>query len=526
MKKSVGELILRGTIIIQVFMILAKVIGVLQKMVIGYYVGTSMEADTYMWAFSGLIFTFIIIPHKLVAPVLPVFIARRKADGEAAAWQFLGVTGLLLALGIGTAVLAGIAAAPQLVRAVSQYATNTDQFKLAVILVRIMLPAAFFMGLFAFAVLIMHADKRFALPAFGETANRLAIIVVTLLLFSAIGVKSIAVGVVLGSVSCFLLLVFALRDKLHFIFSRPCFQDPSLRQLRTLVPPVLLGIVIAQGRSMLDLWFVSGMAEGHTASLMYAKGLADTLVLLIAFPVGIVAYPYFADLVSEANRHKAANALMDVLRMMVFVFIPISVGIIILRFPIVRLMFERGKFVSDSVDLTTGPFLLYAVGLTAFAIEIVLMRFYFATKDTLTPITVGIVCTVIHIAIVYSLCDSWSHRSIALATVIAKSTKVVILYWLLKSKIPSLQVSKNALFVLKTALSAAAMAAVVHFVYGGVNHMLPTPSDMAATSRAMRLAIQLSISVAAGGAIFATAALLLRIEEATTIVHRIRRGLH
>ncbi|MBN2302037.1 MAG: hypothetical protein JXN60_05915 [Lentisphaerae bacterium] len=526
MKKPVGELILKGTITIQVFMILAKIMGFLQKMVIAFFAGTGAEADTYLWAYSGLIFTFMVIPQQLVAPVLPVFVSRRKSDGEREAWRFLGSTGLLLTIGMLTFVLAAMWGAEHLVRATSQFNSTGSQFHLAVALTRIMLPSALFMGLFSFAVLIMHADKRFALPAFGETLNRIIIVAVTVILFSTLGVKAIGVGIVAGSAACLFLLLLGFRNKWPLLFVRPSFHDSSLSQLRKLVPPILLGILIAQGRSMLDLWFVSGMAEGKTASLMYAKSLADTLILLIAFPVGIVAYPYFSDLASEKDKHEAAQTLMNVVRIMIFIFAPISVGIVLLRFPIVRLVFERGKFISDSVELTASPFLFYAIGLTAFAVEIVFMRFYFALKDTLTPIIVGIVCTVIHISVVIIFHETLSHQSIALAALISKSVKVTVLYWLLKSRIPNMQFAKNVVFGLKISAAAAIMGFAVYFLRQYTGVLFPIMSSMSSIGKSARLACQLGVCVSGGILVFVTTACALRIEEAGVILARIRKSRH
>ncbi len=522
MTSSFGKKVLAGALIISAFTLLGRVSGFLQKLVIAHQFGTGFEADAYMFAFSSIVFTFIIIPHKLLAPFLPLFAERKETQGEPAAWRFTGAVAAIASLVVAAAVVAGIVFAPDMVRALSTFKSEATM-ALAAKLVRIMLPAACFMTLFSLATLVFNADKRFALPAFADAANKIFVIVVMLVLVPFLGIKGLAIGVVAGAAICLAVVLFGLRSKLRYLRFAVDWRDPLLKKLTFLIPPTLASILIAQARSVIDYRFASGMGPGYASSLGYAKSLTDTLIMLVPFAVGVVIYPFFSDLHVGGDRRKATDALMGALRTMALIFVPISVALIVLRVPVVQLMFQRGKFEMASVLLTAGPLLYFAAALTALALEIILMRFYFSAQDTLSPAIVGVVCVVVHVGMVVTLQETMQHRSIALATFVSKSLKVAILYVLLKPKLGDLRLGENAAFALKVLVAAAGMAVTVYVAHKAMLHVLPAPAGARGLLAAGYHACRIGTASAAGFLVFGGAALALRVRETQALWAFVRR---
>jgi putative peptidoglycan lipid II flippase len=394
-------------------------------------------------------------------------------------------------------------------------------------LTRIMLPAAFFMGLFYLAILILNTYKRFALPAMGDTLNKLLIIILLVVLYRSLGIKGLAVGVVAGALAALGLQAYGLRRKLGMVRPGMDFKDPTLKRFGRLLPPIALAILIGQTRTILDYWFASDMGPGYAASLSFARGLCDTLILIVPSAVGVAIYPFFSDLSAENDRAELLDSLMRSIRMMAFVFIPLSVLFIVLRTPLVQLAFQRGRFDMDSVVLTAGPLLYYSIGLTFFAVEILLMRFYFSLKDTLTPTLVGIACVGIHVAVVLLFRDTLQHQSMALAATVSKTVKVLLLLALLRYKALALPLRESLFFVAKSALAAAGMGLVAWLAFRGVSVLLPVPGGASHWMiRAAFLAIQLGISSLAGLAAFGILTVALKMEEAKLVLQLALRSRH
>jgi len=524
MTASFGKKVFQGAIIISAFTLLARLGGFIQKLVVAHQFGTGIAADAYTFAFSSIVFTFMIVPHKLLAPFLPLFTERRDKEGEPAAWRFTGAVATLATVLTALAVVLGIVFAPWMVRVLSTFHSE-ETVLLATKLVRIMLPAACFMALFALATLIFNADKRFALPAFADATNKILVIGVMLALCPFLGIRGLALGVVAGAAACLAVLLMGLRSKLGLVRLAVTWNDPSLKKLAWLVPPTLASILTAQARTMIDYRFASGMGQGYAASLGYAKSLTDTLVMLVPFAVGVVIYPFFSDLTVSGDRRKTADAVMGSLRAMAFLLVPVSVALMVLREPVVQLAFQRGKFEMSSVALTSGPLLFFAAALTALALEIVLMRFYFSAQDTLTPALVGVACVVVHVGLVITFKDTMQHRSIAMATAVSKSLKVLILYVLLRRKLGDLRIGENLAFGLKTLAAAGGMALTVYVVDGGVLHLLPARAGQGTWGAMGALACRLGVASTAGFLVFGGMALALRLREMQRLWAFVRQRL-
>ena len=406
--------------------------------------------------------------------------------------------------------------APRLAAWVSSFdsAETTD---LSGRLVRIMMPSLVFTGVFALMGLLLNAYKRFTLPAMGDTINKIMLIVCLVLAYRFLGIRGLAAGVVVGAVTGVGLLAFGLRDRVQGFRSGVDWHDPALRQLGWLMLPILFSSLIGWSRTVMDSYFASGMKEGSVAGINYARGLVDTLVQLIPAAVGVAIYPFFSDQSAARGREAMTDTLMRALRMMVFLFVPITLILIALRTPVIQLAFQYGKFTMESVALTVAPFSFYAAGLTVVAMESMLMRVYFASKNTLTPAVVGALCVLVHLAVILVFKDSLLNGSMALASTVSKGLKVGVLFLLLRGILPSLQWRKNGIFLLRMLVAAVIMAVVLILARRALNGLLPPLESVGKPMRLALLAAKIGAAGAAGAFTFIAAAFLLRLEEATAI---------
>lgn len=514
---SVGKKILAGAGIVSFFMLLGKGMGFIQKLVIAHEFGTGMEADAFTLAYSSVIFAFCILPIKILAPFLPVFSQRREKEGDAAAWRFASSIGTLTVLIMLAVMVGGLVATPWLVQGAAA-SKNPETMALTEKLVRVMFPATVFVGVFAFVTLLLNAHKQFAFPAIGETLSRIVAIVTLLVAVRWWGITALAVGFVLGSVLCLAMQAIPLRDKIRQFRFHVDWQDPALKQFLLLIPPIVIGILIAQARTVLDYRFASAMGEGYAASLGFARSFTDTLVLLVPFAVGVVIYPFFSDMAAAENRDGFTNTLMGSMRLIAFLFIPLSLWVAVLREPIVQLAFQRGQFQAESVALTAGPMLYFALGITVLAAEIILMRFYLALKDTWTPAWIGFFCVLVHVGLILCLKEAMLHNSIALAALVSKGVKVLVMFLLLRKVVSGLQLRENAEFTVKTLTAGLLMAAVGYAVYAGLSQQFPAPEHGRKLLRAAWLGSELGVSAGLAFAVFVGTAFLLRVKEAFLVL--------
>ena len=526
MSSSIGRGVLKGAAIISMFAIAGKALGVIQKPVMAHYFGTGMEADVFTLSFSSIVFTIALFPQQLLSPFLPIFVEKKEKEGEAAAWRFAGSVGTLLVVIMGLVVIGGMILAPHLTAAASSF-SSPKAAALSTKLVRVMLPAALFVGLASFLALIHNAHKRFALPAMGDMVNKAVLILCLIALQRFFGIYGLAIGVVAGAIAGVLVQATGLRDQFRVFRFGVDWKDPALRQLGLLMLPMVLSVLIAQLRTIIDYKFASGMTEGSTVGINYARAIVDTLVLLVPTAVGVAIFPFFSDMTAAKDREAAGRVLMQSLRLLMLIFIPVSIALIFLRTPIVQLAFQHGKFNDESVALTVAPLTFYAMGLTSFALEIILMKFYYSIKNTLAPAIIGGLCVLVHLGVILLFRHDMQNASMALAATVSKSAKVIILFVLLGSWLPTLQWKKNGVFLFKTLVAAACMGVVVMLTRRGLDGLLPDPAAVGKMMRLIVLAVEIGAAALAGLVAFGGVAFALRLEELSTMGAWIKsRGRH
>jgi len=181
-------------------------------------------------------------------------------------------------------------------------------------------------------------------------------------------------------------------------------------------------------------------------------------------PFAIVLLPYFAALALKKDKTELQNTLMTSLRAILLVFLPVSVGFFILRYPVIAVLLERGKFDAVSTYLTGGALGYYIMGLTLWALDIILQRFYFSVKDTLLPSVLEVITIAVHVALCYMWLDTLYHEGIALAFTVSRLLKVGLLVGFLRTKVPSLELGRNALFLGRLGAATGMMALPMMFV--------------------------------------------------------------
>lgn len=511
---------MRGAAIVSGFTLLGKVLGFVQKQIMAYCFGTGTNADAFVLAFQSIGFAFTVIPQKAINTFLPLFLEKMTRAGEAAAWRFAWTVGLCLAVVVGFAVAGGMVAAPGIVDLTARF-EDPATAALAARLVRIILPSAFVMALATLAFLILNSYKRFAFPAMGDVVSRVATFALVLGLYRAIGIRSFAWGIVAGSIACLLLQVGALASKIRQYRPSIDLRDPALRRLGLLILPVLPGAFLARLRTIVDNLFASTMAGGALSSLSYARTLPDTFTLLVPFAVGVSIYPFFSELHERRETAQLTDTLMSSLRLIAFLFVPLTVGLVLLRAEVVQLAFQRGEFGADAAGLTSRIMAIYTLGMPAYALEIILMQFYFALKDTWTPFLIGVAALGVHLAVVLLLSGPLGPVSLALAAAVSKTFKIAVLALLLRRKGLSLQAARNLVFTLKAGACALALAAAVWGALAAARR-LPLPGGAEGLAGAAGLLVQLGVAAAAGGVAYLAAAALLRMNEVRRIAGWIR----
>jgi putative peptidoglycan lipid II flippase len=500
--------IIRATTVVTGIVLVVKGLGFVEKLLLAYFFGTGIEVDAYLVAYSIPFSAFIVLREVVKPAFLPTFL-RTLRGSEREGWRLFDVVGMLLLVLLGAATVAGVLLAAPLI-SVAAPGFSGEQRALAVRLTRLAMPALLLLGLSTLTTAALHAQKRFVRPALGEASFRAGPLLFLLVLG---GVQGMALGVILGALGKLLIEGLGLGRSLRKIRPALDLASPALRTVGRLAAPLLVALSLSLFVGpLVENAFASREVEvGGVSALAYARKIAETLTTILPYTLGLVLLPFSAEMAAGRDEKALARTLTSALRALSLLFLPVTVGLMVLREPFVRLLFERGAFTAASTQLTAGPLLFYALALLPFALEVVIVQFFFARQDTLTPVIADVVTFILNVALIPPLVAAFGLGGIALAAAMAKTVKVLALLILFGRWVPTFRLRPLAPFAGKLVLAAFAAGAAllaVQLAWGAFSVSL---------EGFVTLGVYLLVGGLVGGGAFVAAAYLLRVDE-------VRRG--
>jgi putative peptidoglycan lipid II flippase len=334
---------------------------------------------------------------------------------------------------------------------------------LTVRLLRLMLVTPIIFAISGVVMSALNAHQHFLLPALAPSIYNLSIIGGAVVLGPRLGVRGMAVGVVVGSLLHLLVQVpQLLRYGARYVPALG-LGDPSVREVGRLMGPRVLGTAIAQLNLVINNALATGMGEGAVSAINYAWMLMLLPQGIFAQAVGTAAFPTFAEQVARGEREEMRQTLSSTLRGVFFLSIPATVGLVVLGNPLVSLLFERGAFETASTKVVAWALSFFALGLVGHAgLEIVARAFY-ALHDTSTPVWVGGLAVGLNVALsltlpaVFASAGLQPFGGLALANSIATLLEFGVLVFLVRRRMNGIQGRRMATVVAKSGLAALAM---------------------------------------------------------------------
>jgi len=337
--------------------------------------------------------------------------------------------------------------APQVVRYALAPGLSADPelFAVTISLLRIQLISAVLFGLGGLIVGILNAHQVFFVPALTPAMYQLGIIFGAVVLAPSMGIYGLAWGVVIGAVFYLLIQIPSLlKQKGEFTFSLE-LHNPNTRQVILLMGPRLLGVAIVQLNFWVNTNLASRMDEGSVASLTYGFSLMLMAQAAIAQSVAIAAMPTFSAQHALGKLDEMRASLAASLRGILLMALPASVGLMILREPLIAFLYQRGEFDSRDVQLVAWALLWYAAGLVGHSIMEVLTRAFYAQQDTKTPVIIGTVAMGLNV--VFSILFSgWFESAgwyplggLALANSLATALEAITLFVFMRRRLNGIE---------------------------------------------------------------------------------------
>jgi putative peptidoglycan lipid II flippase len=515
--------LLRSAGVIGIATMTSRVLGLVRDQVLAFFFGAGDAMDAFRIAFRlPNILRDLFAEGAMSAAIVPTFTRALASGGKPAAWRIGSNVITLLLLITGLLVLAGVVFVKPLV---SLYAGNfrevPGKLELTIRLTRIMFPFLTLVTVAAVLMGLLNALHRFFIPALAPAMFNIGTILCAVALvplashFGIEPILMIAVGAIVGGLGQIALQWPALRRE-GFQY-RPVvdLQDPWLREIGGLLLPGIAGLAAVQVNIFVNSSLAASLGTGAVSWLDYAFRLMYMPIGLFGLSIATASLPGIASHAAANNDSGVRESVSSGLRMMLMLNVPATAGLFVLATPIVRLIFEHGRFTAADTAETAAALMFYAPGLVGYSAVKLLSPAFYALGNSRIPMMASAISVAVNVAFSLVVIGALGHRGLALGTALAALSNASILWFLLRRRLAGLEGRRILITLAKISAASIGMAGVA-FMTERLLH-IPFPGDGVLTQ-----SLRVFGAIGTGLAGLALLAQLLRIAEFTENVRLLK----
>ena len=366
--------------------VFVSVVGYLREATLAARFGISSTMDAYFAAiFIPTLLYSILILGTLSPVFIPILIQEDPEKSPAkASTTFSAITNFVLLVLVGMVAVGVLGASRWLPWLFPGFAAETDAMTKS--LVYIIFPTLPLLAAAGILTALLNGFHKFSLAAMAPAFASLPVIAAALFARGDHAIYVVGAATAAGFLLQFAVLVpaaWSLGIRYRPVFD---FRHPAVAKLLRLGVPLFLYLVVANASLVLERNFASRISAGAVSTLTYAFRLFTVPANFLAAPLAIVAYPGFAREAAKEKRGDLAGQTGRLFRMVVFLFLPITVWTLVNAGPITRLLYEHGRFMASDSFTTARILAIYSIGIIPNAVAAVLLRCFFAIEDTVTPL--------------------------------------------------------------------------------------------------------------------------------------------
>lgn len=493
-------------------------VGFVLQLLVAYYFGASSDTDAYFMAQSTSdMLSKLLLGGSITAVFLPMFVDRITRNERDEAWRLgLNIFNLaIVAMGL-ILILLSLFAAPFVHFIAPGFSPATSA--LTANLLRVLLPSFLMLFLVDLATSMLYSLRQFRAPAVLRIVAPLASILAVSAFARSIGIYSLAAGVVAGSIVQLVVVYTALhRRGFHYRWVLD-IKDPALRHMFYLVYPFFLSVLATQGAGIVYRILVSDLSSGSLSAIKYAEKITQMITIMFLNSVTIVIFPLLSQQASRRDYRDMRETIGNATRLIAFVTVPIIIGVIALRQPLINLVYRRGSFSEADAALTSLALLGLIIGLTINGISSVFGHATLALKQTRASVAVSIASQAVAISLFVWLVPRLGLLGLALGSSLVPLAIALLYYLYLTRFINELW----RVFWHKTYLKIGILAALLLFT----TYLAYLKTQDLSSIRSISLLLNIILPTLAGCAVFFGGAYIWRVPEMREVVEIARSKIN
>ena len=369
---------------------LSAILSLVRSRMLAGLFGTNVELAVFYTADKIPSFIYSLLVVGTISTVfIPVFTNIRKNDLESAwktASSMLNISILVFGfLGILVYIFA-----PFLIRLLSVWQFNEEQVQLGTDLMRIMISAQLVLIVSSFITSLLQSFKYFILPALAPVLYNLGMIGGIVFLAPQYGIYGVAYGVIIGAALHLLIQLPLLRTVKFNYRAILNFKDRGMREIFSLMPSRIFGSAVIQVSAIINNSIAILVSTSAVVIFRFAEQLQAFPVNLFGASIALAALPTLSFEADETDKANFKRTFLTSFHQMMFLVLPASVLLLVLRVPLVRLVFGAANFPWEATVKTAYTLAFFSLSIFSQSLVYLLTRAFFALKDTATPVKVNV----------------------------------------------------------------------------------------------------------------------------------------
>jgi putative peptidoglycan lipid II flippase len=504
----------------------SRVLGLIREQVFAVLFGAGFVYDAFVVAFRiPNLLRDLFGEGALSAAFVTVFTGYQTTKGREATWRLASNVLVFITILLSAITLLGILFAKPIVRLLTdeQFAAIPGKIDLTAQLTMIMFPFLLFISLSSVVMGMLNSNGRFFIPALASSffnAGSIISGVALSLYLPRFGIQAI-VGMAIGTLMGGLLQLAGQLPSLFrigFAFKPHLdLRDPGLRRIAMLMGPAVIGLAALQFNVFINTYFASSLIEGSLSWLNYAFRLFQLPVGLFGVAISVAALPLISRYAAVRDIPRLRETYVSAQTIAFCFTVPATIGLYVLAEPIIRLIFEHGRFDHTTTIRTAEALRFYTLGLFAYASVKVMVPVFYALNSTRFPVIGSFLTVAVNIGVILLTIEHLGHRALALSISMAMLLNFLFLSTVLYRKMDGYSLSYLAVGFGKVVFAAFLMGALLlggkELLSGWLGGTIP------------RQLFSLLLLSGSGGSFYILLLYLLRLRDLTVIINKISARL-
>ncbi|MDZ7837712.1 MAG: murein biosynthesis integral membrane protein MurJ [Actinomycetota bacterium] len=430
--------IFNATVIVILAILLSKISGLVRDQIMAGYFGISYDTDAFTWAyFIPNLFKVLIAESLIVAAFIPIYSSYLSSPDKKGK-SVCKFGGQYNGNSFFDYIHINIYIFPQIGLLLSNIADNQMDIGKFVVMSRIMIFSLLSLGLSGLVTGILNSHNLFALPSIAPLVMNIATILAVILISGQLGIVSMAVGVMVGSVLHLAIQLPRLKvSNLRYGFDLN-LRHPAVKEIFGLMLPILLSLGAVQLNNSVDNFFALGLGAGNTTALTLSWRVANLPLGVFSVAVITVLYPLFSRQAAADDASGLKESFSLGVREIGYIMLPATVGLVLMSQPIIKVLFEHYNFLAQDTQKVSYILIFHSLGLIFFGLLMILNRVFYAFKDVRTPLKVAAVSMVVNFFLDWLLIRFMDVGGLALSTSLVALFNTVILLIILRKRVGNL----------------------------------------------------------------------------------------